>query len=128
MWDGVMIDITSQKNLENQLKIFATIDGLTNVSNRRYFLEQGTELLADSALADKPFSVGIVDIDHFKSVNDNYGHSCGDTVLAEMGKLLPIFLRTRGLSDAWVAKSLAFFLLAAPVQKQLRYLKTSKSG
>lgn len=111
MWDGVMIDITSQKNLENQLKVFATLDGLTNIYNRRYFLEQGSELLADADLADKPFSVAIVDVDHFKSVNDNYGHSCGDTVLAEMGKFFANFFADKGLIGRLGGEEFGVFLV-----------------
>ena len=111
MWDGVIIDMTSQKNLENQLKVFATFDGLTNMYNRRCFLELGGELLADSDLANKPLSVGIVDIDHFKRVNDIYGHSCGDAVLAEMGKVFAEFFEGKGLVGRLGGEEFGVFLL-----------------
>lgn len=64
----------------------ATTDTLTGVRNRHYMLEKGEALRADAN--NQPFWAMIVDIDHFKQINDNYGHLIGDHVLAGMGDLL----------------------------------------
>ena len=75
----------------------ATTDTLTGVRNRHYMLEQGEALRADAK--KQPFWAMIVDIDHFKQINDNYGHLIGDHVLAGMGGLL-----NRHFPDAMVVR------------------------
>ena len=59
----------------------AVIDGLTGLHNRRYFETHIVGLLDQAARKGKPLSLMILDIDHFKSVNDTYGHDAGDEVL-----------------------------------------------
>ncbi|MCX8033246.1 MAG: diguanylate cyclase [Thermoleophilia bacterium] len=66
-----------QRELERQ----ALTDPLTQVMNRRAVLARLEEELARSTRDQKPLSVAILDIDHFKAVNDRYGHAAGDAVL-----------------------------------------------
>lgn len=68
------------------METVATTDTLTGVRNRHYMLEKGESLRADPK--SQPFWAMIVDIDHFKRINDNLGHLIGDHVLAAMGDLL----------------------------------------
>lgn len=76
--------------LLNQL---ATRDPLTNLYNRRHFIEiLETELLR-SQRVPRPFSVLLMDIDHFKSVNDTHGHLVGDTVIKTIGARIASSLR-----------------------------------
>jgi two-component system cell cycle response regulator len=75
----------------------AITDTLTGVRNRHYMLEQGEALRANPK--SQPFWVMIVDIDHFKQINDNHGHLIGDHVLAGMGQLL-----NRYFPDAMVVR------------------------
>lgn len=81
-------DITEIKRYENELKEQATVDPLTGVLNRRGFSERAESLLRRSVDARVEAAVMIVDIDHFKRVNDNHGHEAGDSVLRELGTLL----------------------------------------
>ncbi|WP_345993012.1 diguanylate cyclase [Sulfurimonas sp. HSL-1716] len=70
--------------LETQTKKaekLARIDEMTGIWNRRAFLEHGERLITDTASYQAPFSLIIIDIDHFKKVNDSYGHEAGDLVL-----------------------------------------------
>jgi diguanylate cyclase (GGDEF)-like protein len=62
----------------------ATIDGLTDVPNKRYLLEFLTRELSRSQRHHRPLSVVLFDIDHFKAINDQHGHLCGDHVLREL--------------------------------------------
>ena len=59
----------------------AVVDGLTGLNNRRYFEMHIVGLLDQAARKGKPLSLMILDIDHFKAVNDTYGHDAGDEVL-----------------------------------------------
>jgi len=67
-----------------KLQHLANVDGLTGILNRRAFLEQ----LEDVESWDGMYSVLLIDLDHFKQVNDNFGHGAGDEVLRNTGALL----------------------------------------
>jgi len=64
------------------------IDGLTGVFNKRYFLEALEKEASRSQRYDRPLSILMFDIDHFKRVNDNYGHLAGDYVLQALARLI----------------------------------------
>lgn len=64
------------------------IDPLTGLYNRRYMMSQLNQLLNRSAQGDSPLSIAAFDIDHFKAVNDTYGHDSGDVVLEEFARRL----------------------------------------
>ncbi len=74
-------DISTHKQLESQLRELATRDSLTGLLNRRAFLERGTALLDHCRRHAKPCAVLMIDIDHFKRINDRYGHQTGDDSL-----------------------------------------------
>ncbi|WP_102271764.1 sensor domain-containing protein [Cytobacillus massiliigabonensis] len=79
-------DIHLQKEYEMKLKHIAFHDSLTNLPNRRLFKEKLTHTLSELRKNKKGFSVIIMDIDHFKSINDEMGHDIGDEVLVEFSK------------------------------------------
>jgi diguanylate cyclase (GGDEF)-like protein len=72
----------------------ATVDVLTRLPNRRRFEEELAVETSRSARYGRPLSVIMFDLDHFKSVNDTYGHPAGDEVLQELGALLETMMRT----------------------------------
>jgi diguanylate cyclase (GGDEF)-like protein/PAS domain S-box-containing protein len=77
-------DITERKKLEEQLKELATTDPLTGCYNRRHFFELGEREFQRSKRYGHPLSLLMLDIDHFKKINDTYGHPIGDRTLKEM--------------------------------------------
>lgn len=81
---GTMLDITERKALEAKLIRAAERDPLTDCYNRRKFLELAVELSTEAHAAGRPVSVAVIDIDHFKSVNDRFGHHIGDQVLCRV--------------------------------------------
>lgn len=72
-------------------------DYLTGLYNRRFFMERFVEELAWSVRYHEPLSVFMIDIDHFKKVNDTYGHACGDEILKQTAKTLTSSLRTEDI-------------------------------
>ena len=83
--------------LVKRLEELATTDGLTGLFNKRALIEVGAQKLRSATRFNKPLSLLICDIDHFKKVNDTHGHDVGDVVIAGFGKLLR---RTKRDTDA----------------------------
>lgn len=71
-----------------RLEELATTDGLTGCLNKRTFLEKLDEKLRAAQRFGRPLSLIVTDIDHFKGVNDTYGHATGDVVIKELGRIL----------------------------------------
>ncbi len=76
-----------QRQVE-QLRRLSVRDALTNLYNRRYFDEQGALLFERAVRYNRPLTVMIGDIDHFKSVNDTLSHAMGDEVLRQIAEIL----------------------------------------
>ncbi|WP_047979772.1 diguanylate cyclase domain-containing protein [Ornithinibacillus contaminans] len=76
-------DISMRKNYEDKLKYFAYHDSLTGLPNRRYFNIQLKEALDAYETTGENFAVIIMDLDHFKTINDTFGHDVGDKAISE---------------------------------------------
>ena len=85
-------NITERKLAEEEVKNLARIDGLTDIPNRRAFDEFLLGEWSRCTRLKKTICLAIVDLDHFKLLNDNYGHQSGDECLIKVGKLLKKFV------------------------------------
>lgn len=82
----VFRDITARKQLESELQRLAETDPLTGIRNMRCILEYGKEDFRKSKRYGRSMSVLMLDVDHFKRINDTYGHQAGDAVLKEVAR------------------------------------------
>lgn len=89
----ILADITAQATLREELRIHAETDVLTGVANRRRFLQAIGLECARYNRYHNSFSLLLIDIDHFKSVNDRYGHAAGDMILRDVAERLNNCLR-----------------------------------
>jgi diguanylate cyclase (GGDEF)-like protein/PAS domain S-box-containing protein len=77
----VIDDITERKKIQEELRQQAITDELTGVSNRRHFMELANSEMKRAVRLKRPPAVALIDIDHFKQINDTYGHAAGDQAL-----------------------------------------------
>ncbi|XZG71481.1 diguanylate cyclase [Chitinibacteraceae bacterium HSL-7] len=86
-------DVSDRKQLELELKRRATTDGLSGLANRAHFMETANQELARAQRFKRPLSLIMLDIDHFKRINDTYGHDVGDEAIRAVARLAQGTLR-----------------------------------
>lgn len=89
-------NITERKKAEEAVLSLARVDGLTQIANRRYFDEFLRDEWQRCQRLQMPLSLALIDLDHFKQLNDSYGHPAGDRCLARVGELLDGFAQRPG--------------------------------
>lgn len=98
---GLSQHVRYQQKMKVQAEQLARVDSMTQLLNRRGFYDKA-ELQHTLALRhERPLSLIIVDIDHFKLLNDSFGHSAGDNVLIEFAQLLLRNLRVNDIAARW---------------------------
>ncbi|MFQ5328868.1 MAG: diguanylate cyclase [Thermodesulfobacteriota bacterium] len=89
-----IIELQSQLlTAKEELRLLSRSDPLTGIFNRRAILEQLDHEMSRATREDSPLTISSLDIDHFKKINDTYGHSAGDTVLCDCTKQITSRLR-----------------------------------
>ena len=88
-----MASIIERKKIEETLHRLSYIDELTGIANRRQFMDQLDEIIIGSEKRNRRFAILFIDLDHFKAVNDNYGHEYGDKILIEATQRMKSCLR-----------------------------------
>lgn len=86
-------EIARRKSLEAQLRMVAEHDALTGVDSRSHFMKRAEALLQRSRLEQAPFCLFMIDVDHFKKINDTWGHTRGDRILAKIADVCQHALR-----------------------------------
>jgi diguanylate cyclase (GGDEF)-like protein len=91
--EGIYRDITQRKNLERELHRMASTDTLTGMANRRVFLERAEAAFQLASTENQPLALLMLDLDHFKQINDRLGHLEGDRVLIAFAQAVQLLLR-----------------------------------
>jgi diguanylate cyclase (GGDEF)-like protein len=103
--------LTTNLRHRRQLVRLATEDNLTGMPNRRRTVELATAALEAAAAQNRPLTVAIIDLDHFKTINDRCGHATGDHVLREFARVSRGSLRAADILGRWGGEE---FLLILP--------------
>lgn len=126
-YDGLITDITDLKEAERQrddlltsLRQKASRDSMTGLYNRRGFNEELQRVWNLSVRHPFPIGLMIVDLDHFKSINDTYGHLVGDTVIKEYAELVHSVLRDTDIVCRYAGDELVIILPWADLYESRR--------
>lgn len=134
----VLHDITEQKNLLDKMHKIATIDALTEIYNRRFFMELCLKEMKLMNRYNRPLSMLMLDIDFFKKVNDKFGHPAGDLVLKNTASSLKNILRACDISGRYGGEEFIALLpetnlqgavcIAERLRKQISTLENNYKG
>jgi diguanylate cyclase (GGDEF)-like protein len=104
------------KDANDQLREMVIRDGLTGLYNHRYFQDSMDHEISRAQRYKKPFSLIMLDIDHFKKSNDNYGHPVGDIVLKEVSKVIKNTIRDCDIAARYGGEEFAIVLPEAELK------------
>jgi len=117
--DGAVLtfkDTTQEKETEEKLIHLANFDYLTNISNRAYFHEALKKSIARVKRSNSTLALMFLDIDHFKFINDQYGHDIGDLLLQNISQKLSEILREEDLISRMGGDEFAIILQDIPAK------------
>lgn len=112
-------DLTRYKRMERQLINMALFDSLTGALSRPAFMEQSEKELSRAQRYHRPLSVMMIDIDHFKNINDTYGHAAGDHVLQIFVEAIQEIIRSTDFLGRVGGEEFALLLPDTPLKSAL---------
>ncbi|GAB0148332.1 hypothetical protein McPS_10720 [Marichromatium sp. PS1] len=118
--EGILIDISERKRMEQTLEQMAIRDPLTGLYNRRELEQQLDAELVTARRYQHTVGLLWIDVDHFKSVNDRFGHLAGDAVLRQLSSLLQEQVRTADYIARYGGEELAIVLPESDTQEALQ--------
>jgi diguanylate cyclase (GGDEF)-like protein len=118
----IISNITERIEHRDALTRLATTDSLTGLLNRRAFIEQAEPLCNEHQQASIPACLVLIDLDHFKLINDDYGHGIGDIALQHLSRIFSAGIRTSDLLGRLGGEEFACLLLAADLQAATRLI------
>lgn len=114
---GVTRDISERKAFEAELLRLAVTDALTGVWNRRHGEELFQAELSDARETGRPLTLLMLDLDHFKSINDRFGHQAGDRVLIEVSRRLREGLPSTDVVARWGGEEFVILLRDSDIEE-----------
>ncbi len=120
----ILRDITDKKRVEEEMKRLATIDPLTNVANRAAFDRRLAELMAVSSRSGQLLILQLLDLDHFKEINDTLGHHAGDLLLQKVAQRMQDVMRDGDLIARIGGDEFAIIQVNMPTPQAGGYLAT----
>lgn len=117
-WHAIAIfrDITERKKNERLLFLQAITDPLTGIYNRRYIIQMIENEVLRFKRTGKPFSLIIFDLDHFKKINDTFGHAAGDMTLKKVADVIKKRIRKTDILGRWGGEEFIILLPETPIE------------
>jgi two-component system cell cycle response regulator len=116
----IATEISERVEMYQEIQRLATFDSLTNCLNRRHFLILADQELHQSIRYQRPLSILMIDIDHFKVINDSFGHAVGDKVLCSLIDVCRSNLRSVDIISRHGGEE--FVILLPETQKEMTYI------
>lgn len=121
-------EIVERERLAGELQRLATIDELTGLNGRRHFIDLAERELARRRRTGRPTIALMLDLDHFKKVNDTHGHAVGDLVLRELGTVLREGLRELDVAGRMGGEEFAVLLSETTLDQGLEVAERLRSA
>ncbi|WP_417685484.1 GGDEF domain-containing protein [Roseibium sp.] len=106
---AVLVFAVEIEKQQDVYRVQATRDPLTGLSNRRAFFQGARQWMSEQGGWPKPYAVLMLDVDHFKRINDEYGHSVGDEILRTLGQICTHELRVGSIAGRIGGEEFALF-------------------
>ncbi|QCU90340.1 diguanylate cyclase [Thiomicrorhabdus sediminis] len=113
-------DMTEKQKVQDYMQKLAMTDELTGLANRRSFMEKLNKYLYEAYKTNTPFAVAILDIDHFKQINDTFGHDIGDLALEQFAQHTKDFFRQEDTVARLGGEEFAVILPNCSIEKALQ--------
>ena len=125
---GMLVDISDRKRLEDRLVELATTDALTGLYNRGYGRQLLNRELARAERSGQSLSFILMDVDYFKSINDQFGHAVGDQMLAEISETLKNRIRDVDMASRWGGEEFVIILPDTPLTGAKKVAQSLQAG
>ena len=117
--DRALCEVAELQQGLQTIRMESRVDALTEVGNRKHFDETMSEAMRLALESDKPLALLMIDIDHFKSVNDTYGHATGDQVLRLVAATLKQNIKGRDIAARYGGEEFAIVLPNTALQQAI---------
>lgn len=121
---GTHLDIGKQKRLEEELRQLAATDPLTGTFNRRSFLQSISQEINRAQRYERPLALIMIDIDHFKQINDTLGHERGDEALKDISARVRQRLRQTDVFARWGGEEFLILAVETTLQQAVTLAET----
>jgi diguanylate cyclase (GGDEF)-like protein/PAS domain S-box-containing protein len=125
---GLVRDISERVRVREALEKLSVTDYLTNTYNRRYFITKLEEEIERVKRFGREFSLAMLDMDHFKDINDQFGHDIGDTVLKSVVSMIKGRIRNVDCLARWGGEEFMILLADTPVDKARVLIEELRHG
>jgi diguanylate cyclase (GGDEF)-like protein/PAS domain S-box-containing protein len=123
---GIIEDISALKRMEAQLRLEAMNDYLTGIYNRRFFVVMMKNAIANAERANQELAIIMFDVDNFKNINDEYGHSKGDEALVKISNIVKNSIRESDIFCRWGGDEFIIMLLGSNLDNSYKVAEKIK--
>ena len=128
LWHGYVSDVTERKSSQDEIEKLAFYDPLTGLPNRRLLMDRFQKVLAASQRTKNHVAVFLMDMDKFKSINDNFGHDAGDIYLKTAAQRMNACLRTTDTAARFAGDEFVVLLSALSTDPDEALAQTQAVG